>query len=292
MKNEEYLGISIGEVAYPERLNNIQDPPANLRYLGDLSLLDLPCIAVVGSRKATDYGKWAAYKLSRRLSECGVVVVSGMAEGVDSFAHKGALDGPTPTVAVMGNGLDICFPKSNFALRRRIVESGLIISEYKEGTRGAKYTFPARNRIISGLCAATVIVEAGLSSGSLITAGHAESQGREVFAIPGNINRKQSVGCNMLIRDGVRPLVFFDDVLDCLNLSRRVAVSSPDERAEILGEDEAIVLACALKNGELTIDDAAALTGLRVASVTSVVTLLEMKGFISMNHGRIMPLNT
>jgi DNA processing protein len=324
--------VKPGDEGYPALLRHIDDPPDPLYYEGDLSLLSRTCVAVVGSRKATDYGRWAALNLARRLSEHGIVVVSGMAEGIDSFAHRGALEGPTPTVAVMGNGLDICFPKMNEALRRRIAEKGLLLSEYTDGTRGARFTYPARNRIISGLCLATVIVEAGLSSGSLITAGHAATQGRSVYAIPGNINRKLSVGCNKLIKDGATPLVFFDDIPGDLGLRTRVSVAVParagvpgsgagiaaDARADAragagtnavvlgnatygrdaafsahsdLGEDEILVLARVCEHGELTVDDVAALTRLSVPTATSVVTLLEMKGFVHFDHGHIIPAN-
>jgi DNA processing protein len=293
--------VSPGDDGYPPLLRSIERPPDPLYYEGDLSVLSRPCVAVVGSRKATDYGRWAALNLARRLSAHGVVVVSGMAEGADSFAHRGALEGPTPTVAVMGNGLDICFPKMNEALRSRIAEKGLLLSEYEDGTRGARFTYPARNRIISGLCLATVIVEAGLSSGSLITAGHAAAQGRSVYAVPGNINRKLSVGCNKLIKDGAAPLVFFDDILDDLGLRTRVNVAAPagtgtgknPSRAGEpgLGEDEILVLGAVCGHGELTVDDAAALTRLTVPTVTSVVTLLEIKGLVHFDHGHIIPAN-
>ncbi|MDR3225393.1 MAG: DNA-processing protein DprA [Clostridiales Family XIII bacterium] len=312
--NEEYGNIGISDAGYPDTLKHIKDPPPSLWYLGRLSALDNPMVAIVGARRATDYGRWAAYNLARRLSEHGVTVVSGMAEGIDSFAHRGALEGPTPTVAVMGNGLDICFPKMNEALRKRISESGLLLSEYGAGVHGTRFTFPARNRIISGLSAATVVVEAGLSSGSLITAEYAASQGRYVYAIPGNINRKLSVGCNKLIKDGVQPLVFFDDILDDLGLRAKVTVSRvrKGKRGDIadapgvadaengfsytasageLGEDEAIVFGAVCDRGEMTVDDAAFLTKLGVPAVTGVVTLLEMKGFVHFDRGLIIPAN-
>jgi DNA processing protein len=284
-----------GEEGYPGALKYIDKPPEQLRYIGDLSVLAGTCVAVVGSRKATDYGRWAAYNLARKLSERGIVVVSGMAEGIDSFAHKGALEGSTPTVAVMGNGLDICFPRMNEALRRRIAERGLLLSEYEDGTHGTRFTFPARNRIISGLCRATVIVEAGIASGSLITAECAVTQDRLVYAVPGNINRQLSVGCNKLIRDGATPLVFFDDILDDLGLRSRMKISSGGgaigSAAAELGEDEALVLGAVCEHGDMSVDDAAVLTGLGVPTATSVVTLLEMKGFVHFDHGRIIPVN-
>jgi DNA processing protein len=280
---------------YPDILRHIKKPPDRLHYIGELSVLSNPCVAVVGSRKATDYGRWAACNLARKLSERGVVVVSGMAEGIDSFAHRGALEGPTPTVAVMGNGLDICFPAMNEALRGRISEKGLLLSEYENGTHGTRFSFPARNRIISGLCLATVVVEAGLASGSLITAEHATAQGRSVYAVPGNINRKLSVGCNKLIRDGANPLVFFDDILDDLGLRACVSINSRSLSKPLahdeLGEDEALVLGAVCDNGNLSIDDVAMITGLTVPAVASVVTLLEMKGLVYFDSGRIVPAN-
>jgi DNA processing protein len=301
--------LRIADEAYPPLLRCIDNPPALLNYEGSLSVLRLPMVAIVGSRRATDYGRWAAYNLARRLSGHGVCVVSGMAEGIDSFAHRGALEGPTPTAAVMGNGLDICFPKMNGALREHIAAAGLLLSEYANGVHGTRYTFPARNRIISGLCRATVVVEAGLSSGSLITAEHAAQQGRTVYAVPGNINRKLSVGCNKLIRDGARPLVFFDDILDDLGLRARIAVKAarpagvaagpagvagtqmPGAAEQVLGPDEALVLGAVLERGEMTLDDAAILTKLGVPACTGIVTLLEMKGFVHFDHGFIIPAN-
>jgi DNA processing protein len=207
----------------------------------------------------------------------------------------------------MGNGLDICYPAMNEALRSRISETGLLLSEYEDGTHGTRFTYPVRNRIISGLCLATVVVEAEISSGSLITAERAAAQGRRVYAIPGNINRKLSTGCNKLIRDGATPLVFFDDVLDDLGLRSRIKVArrgagetggedgegalARDTRNS-LGEDEALVLGAVCDRGEMTVDDASILTRLSIPAVTSVVTLLEMKGFVHYDHGYIIPANT
>jgi DNA processing protein len=301
MTASRYEIVKRGEDGYPALLKHIKKPPDRLFYAGDLSVLSKPCVAVVGSRRATDYGRWAALNLARKLSERGVVVVSGMAEGIDSFAHRGALEGPAPTVAVMGNGLDVCFPAMNEALRGRIAERGLLLSEYEDKVHGTRFTYPARNRIISGLCLATVVVEAGLSSGSLITAEHAAAQGRSVYAVPGNINRKLSVGCNRLIKDGAIPLVFFDDILDDLGLRARArvcaggsdapgALGMPDMSGE-LGEDEILALGAVCENGSLSMDDVAVITGLTIPAVASVVTLLEMKGFVHFEHGRIIPVN-
>ncbi|MDR1068355.1 MAG: DNA-processing protein DprA, partial [Clostridiales Family XIII bacterium] len=204
----EVMVIEKGDPRFSARLSQLSDPPERLYCIGDVSLLNhTPAVAIVGARRATSYGKWAAQTIARRLAEQGVCVVSGMAEGADTAAHVGALECGGKTIAVLGCGIDICFPLSNRALKRTIEGSGLVVSEYPPGMPGAKYTFPQRNRIISGLSAAVVVAEAGVTSGSLITAECAADQGREVYAVPGNINRLLSAGANKLIRDGAKPLV-------------------------------------------------------------------------------------
>jgi len=268
---------------YPAMLSLIPKAPEGLYYIGDPETLKYPMIAVVGSRKSTDYGRWAAYTIAKRLSDHGICVVSGMAEGIDTWAHKGALAGVTPTIAVLGEGLDRCFPGSNRGLMREIVAKGLILSEYEDGVHATKYTFPARNRIISGLSCATVVVEAGFSSGALITAEHAVEQGREVYAVPGNINRVNSVGCNKLIADGARPLVFIDDILADLKIETDLVESY----SELLsGEEERVVMAVKL-NGEISIDRLAIETGMPIGALTSVVTMLEIKGRLSTGAGKV-----
>ncbi|MDR1029165.1 MAG: DNA-processing protein DprA [Clostridiales Family XIII bacterium] len=276
--------LTLADADYPALLRLIDQPPKQLYVEGDVSLLSKPAVAVVGARRATEYGKWAAMTMAKRYAEYGLVVVSGMAEGVDSFAHLGALAGEGATIAVMGCGLDICYPRSNTRLRDRIAQTGLLVSEYPPGTRPAKYTFPARNRVISGLCAAVVIVEAGLSSGSLITAERAAEQGRPVYATPGNINRKTSLGCNKLIRDGATPLVFIDDVLTDLGV--KTVVREEDARA--LGADERAAFEAVRENGELNVDDLARLIGKSAQQAAALVTALEMKGFVGYYCGKIL----
>ncbi|MDR2486783.1 MAG: DNA-processing protein DprA [Clostridiales Family XIII bacterium] len=275
-----------GDSGYPPLLQCIDDPPKQLYAIGDIAALQLPCIGIVGARRATEYGRWVARKLAKRLSQQGIVVVSGMAEGIDAEAHIGALEGGTPTVAVMGTGVDICYPRSNRRLRERIAGQGLILSEYEAGTPAAKYTFPQRNRIVSGLSRAVVVVEAGPSSGSLITAELAVQQGREVYAVPGNINRRMSLGCNKLIRDGARPLVLLDDILADMGIR-----PMPDlAETEGLGDDERRVYEALRRHGELFVDDAARLLRLPAPSVSAVCTLLEMKGLIAFEQGRMFPI--
>ena len=194
--------IRRGGQYYPALLENIHRPPDILYGTGNAAVLKNRCVAVVGARRATSYGKRAAYQIGRRLAESGLTVISGMAYGCDAEAHRGALEAGGATAAVLGCGVDICYPAANAPLRRRIAEKGLLLSEYEPGTPPRPYRFPQRNRIISGICEAVVIAEAGLSSGSLITAECAAEQGRRVFAVPGSIFAPGSLGCNKLIQDG------------------------------------------------------------------------------------------
>jgi len=281
LKDRPYL--EYGSRLYPAMLSLIPNPPERLYFAGSIEALKLPMIAVVGSRTSTDYGRWAAYTIAKRLSEFGVCVVSGLAEGIDTWAHKGALAGGTPTIAVLGEGLNHCFPQSNRGLMNAIEKQGLLLSEYEDGVHATKYTFPARNRIISGLSCATVVVEAGFSSGALITAEHAVDQGREVYAVPGNINRISSVGCNKLILDGVRPLVFIDDILADFNIDTNI----PESLGKLLSAEEKRVMDYVKQYGEISIDRLAAETGLPIGALTSVVTLLEIKGAVFTGAGKV-----
>jgi DNA processing protein len=280
-----YESVSIEDAHYPTTLALIPNPPKKLWYRGKLSALEHRAVAVVGSRKSSEYGRWAAFTIAKRLSQYDVCVVSGMADGIDTWAHKGCLSEKAPTIAVFGCGLDICFPKSNMGLMEKIIENGLVISEYPVGTRPAKYTFPQRNRIISGLAVTTIIVEAGVSSGSLITAEHALEQGREVYVVPGNINRSSSVGCNKLISEGARPIVFIDDVLTGLGIKTVHAefFSNSYTRAEQR------VLAAILKNGEISFTSLAAELSMSIGDLISNVTILEMKGAIHTAAGKAFP---
>ena len=207
--------LSILDDDYPQRLKNIFDPPAVLYVRGRLpDMNSLPAIAVVGQRKATPYGRMAAEQLGYHLSNRGVVVVSGMAHGVDGAAHTGALQGATPTVAVFGTAIDVCYPANHGGMLRQILRHGAAISEYPPGKRGQPGYFPRRNRIISGLCLGTVVVEAPKKSGSLITASLALDQGRDVFAVPANVDAASSEGCNILIQSGAKLVRSVSDILE------------------------------------------------------------------------------
>jgi DNA processing protein len=252
--------------------------------MGDITLASEPLIAIVGARKASSYGKWAAYGFAKKLSEYGLGVVSGMAYGIDACAHKGALENDGKTIAVLGCGIDICYPASNKGIRDHIIKEGLVLSEYEPGVAPMPFRFPMRNRIISGLCIGTVIVEAGMNSGSLITAECAAEQGRNIYAVPGNINSVCSIGANKLIKDGAVPLILFDDIIDELGIHRNM----PELNLEIeLGKDEREVYDLVRTYGETTTDSICRRTGRLPADINAMVTILEMKGLLRTALGKI-----
>ena len=275
--------ISLNDETYPELLRIIQDPPHEIFCIGDISLLDTICVAVVGSRKCTSYGKNVALNIGEKLAENEITVVSGLARGIDSFSHQGALRGMGKTISVLGCGIDLCYPKENFRLKEEICEKGLVISEYPEGFKAMPYTFPRRNRIISGLSVTTVIVEAGIKSGSLITAEEAINQGRNVYAVPGNIDSIYSFGTNKLLKDGATPLTVIDDIMIDLGIEPK----KPKKIYESLGEDEIRVFNVINKGGEVTIDFICYKTNIKPSIVSGIITILEMKGLIFSSLGKI-----
>ena len=296
MKEQGIQAIAWDDEDFPESLRTINQPPWMLYVYGRKELLYEPCVSVVGARKATDYGMKIASELGYRISETGTVMVSGMASGIDAWAHRGALDHGLPmknanTIAVLAGGVDICYPKSNYKLYHEIKNQGAIVSEFRPGVRPRTYYFPLRNRIISGLSQATVIVEAAVGSGSLITAELAMEQGREVFAVPGNIDRVGSVGTNKLIKDGASILISTEDLIQELHLERENCVSIGGNLGRVdesvLGTDEKIILKFLLQNGEATTDHLVRATGLTTSRINGLVTILEMKGIVSTAIGKI-----
>jgi DNA processing protein len=278
-----YEKVSLGEPGYPLLLPLISDPPKQLYYLGDLSLASKRCVAVVGSRKTTEYGRWAAYTLAKRLAEHGIVIVSGLAAGIDACSHAGSLRAQGETIAVLGCGIDLCYPAANRKLKEQIASAGLILSEYPPGYQPAIYTFPRRNRIISGISEATVVAAAGLHSGSLITAELAEEQGRAVYALPGNINNIYHLGSNKLIKDGAIPLVILDDLLEELGIR-------PVEQKEALSKlssDEQELVEQIIQEGERTVDQLCKSLAKPTSHVNGLVTVLEMKGIVRTSMGKI-----
>lgn len=278
--------VYINEENYPQQLKGIKDPPEYLYYVGDIHIANECCVAIVGSRSATEYGRWAAYHLGKRVAESQLAVVSGMAKGIDTCAHKGALTAGK-TIAVLGCGIDVCYPPSNRELRDAIVKKGLILSEYPPGTSPQKFMFPRRNRIISGLSESTVVVQAGNNSGALITAELAADQGRNVYAIPGNINNTYHLGSNKLLRDGVIPLVVIDDLLVDMGVSINL-----DKKINFrLGEEEKRIFTLLRQGGEMTTDQLCRATGQGAAQVNGIITVLEMKGIVYTSLGKIFIAN-
>jgi len=216
---------------YPEQLANIPDPPAVLFYRGTSAPSDLRFpVAVIGSRRCSLYGRKTARRIASELSRAGACVVSGLARGIDGEAHRGALEGGAPTAAVMGGGPEIIYPPEHLSLAGKILENGCIISEYAPGTKPAKYTFPERNRLISGLSRAVIVVEAGERSGTMITVGTALDQGKDVYAVPGDIDRSTTRGSNRLLRDGAGIILSPEEFISDMGLKPSVPVAgNPDD---------------------------------------------------------------
>lgn len=269
----QYRVVAIGDDDYPASLYNLYSPPLVLYVWGKLP--EREGVAVVGSRKATPYGRQAVETFVPILVSAGVPVVSGLARGIDTLAHITTLRYGGHTVGVLGCGLDRIYPRENNVVARRIVEmGGAVITEYPEGTPPYAANFPARNRIISGLTRACVVIEGDVRSGSLITAGHALEQGKEVLAVPGSIFSQQSRGPNYLISQGATPLIGPDVLCEVLGIRTETAASSDMEELS----DEARSLLSALKSEPCNVDELALLTGLPVAVITATLTELEVGG--------------
>ena len=266
--------------AYPSLLAAIHDPPAQLFVRGsaDVTVLSEPAIAIVGARACSSYGRSVARSLARELAGAGLVVVSGMARGVDGDAHRGALDAGGRTVAVLGCGIDRDYPAAHAELARRIAERGLIVSEYEPGVEPAPWRFPARNRIIAGLCAGTIVVEARERSGALITADFALEGGRDVLAVPGEITSSLSAGSNALLRLGAVPVTSAADVLELYALAPR-----PQARAPLGPTAEALLTQ--LSGSALTADELVRATALDPGASAAALTELELAGRVTFEDG-------
>jgi DNA processing protein len=235
-------------------------------------------LGIVGTRKATTYGRDVAYDLAKQLGQNGVTVVSGLAHGIDTAAHRGALDGGGRTIAVLGCGIDRIYPADNRELAQEMSRHGAIISEFALGTPPEGRNFPRRNRVISGMALGVLVIEADLGSGALITAEMALDQGREVFAVPGNIYNHTSRGTNRLIQDGAKLVISVNDILDELDIRHQsVQTQAIAEHIVPANETEARLLE-QLSADPLHVDDIARLCGLPIATVTSTLTVLELKG--------------
>lgn len=281
--------ISYEDQAYPDLLKQIFDPPFVLYGLGRIETLNEPAVGIVGSRHPTPYGRGAAHSLARELAARGLAVASGLAEGIDTCAHSGALDSGR-TVAVLGTGLDVVYPRQNRGLAKKIVASGCLVTEFPLGARPVGHHFPQRNRLISGLCLALIVVEASLQSGSLITARLALEQNREVLAVPGNITSELSRGTNELIQAGAKPATCWQDVVEELPAAVRdsawAAGRTEPDRPSALGREERRVLGCLRPDGLIHIDEIAVRTDVPLPNLLAVLLNMELRGLVRQSPGK------
>ncbi len=287
--------VTYRDESYPRQLLNVYDRPPYIYVRGNLNSEDIN-IAIVGSRAASTYGKYTTERISRDLALQGVTVVSGMARGIDSSAHRGAITAHGRTVAILGSGLDVIYPPENKKLFADIIDNGAVISEFPMGTPPRSTNFPARNRIISGMSYGVVIVEAGEKSGSLITARLALEQGREVFAVPGSIDSAGSRGTNKLIKQGAKLIENTEDILEEIlpqieqkkplkGFSANETLNASNPRVEKLNAVEQ-KLYDLVSPKRMHIDDLISLTGFSSADILSALTTMELKGIVRQHPGK------
>ena len=281
--------------AYPASLRQIYDPPVVLYVKGKLTTNDKNSVALVGSRQTTHYGLEVARKLGYQLAYMGVTVVSGGARGIDTAAHQGALSAKGRTVAVLGTGINLVFPPENAELFERIAASGAIVSQFPFNRTADKQTFPIRNRIVAGMTLGTVVVEANLTSGALITANFATEYGRQVFAVPGRIDSPRSKGCHKLIKNGAKLCEDVEDILTEFEYLFPTSNRGKDQEglpAMTLSESEQKVYDFLNDREELAIDEIVRGTGLPVSTVSVALLSLEMKRLVKQLPGKLFVRNT
>lgn len=281
------------EADFPPQLGTIAQPPAALFVAGDAGAMLAPQVAIVGARNASAQGLATARDFARTLGRAGLVVTSGMADGIDGAAHAGALEAGRATIAVIGTGPDLVYPRKHRELAAKIVEHGAIVSEFPPGTEARPDHFPRRNRLIAGLALGTLVIEAGLQSGSLITARLAAEAGREVFALPGSIHNPLAKGCHRLIRDGARLVETAAEVVEALAPAARALgaelkarldaadVPAPPGATEKSQDPDYVALLAALGDSPATLDELVKRTGLGAAAVSSMLLLLELEGTVT-----------
>ncbi len=285
--------LRLGEAGYPPRLAEIAHPPPLLFVAGDPELLQLPQLAIVGSRNPTGAGRSNARQFASHLARAGLAITSGLALGIDGAAHEGALAADGITVAVAGTGLDRVYPARHRALARRIAERGALVSEFPIGTAPAAGNFPRRNRTLSGLALGVLVVEAAVRSGSLITARHAAEQGREVFAIPGSIHNPLARGCHALIRGGAKLVETADDILEelgpvidyaALRAPAAPEQATPAPAAPAADPQQAALLAC-IDYEPTPLDLIIQRSGLTADAVSSMLLIMELNGMVALESG-------
>lgn len=273
---------------YPDSLRNIQAPPPLLFYRGDPSCLRGKCVAVVGSRKASPQGMAVTTRLCSELSSAGVCIISGLAMGIDTAAHEGCLEGGSPTAAILGCGIDVEYPIENVEMKERIVKNGgVLLSEYPPGCHANRHVFQVRNRIISGLAKALLMMESRIQSGSMLTVHHALDQGREVYAYPGVPGTEWAEGAHQLLREGANYFTSAQDILEDLGWDADVPILRTSQKTELppMSEDQRKVFAL-LSQGEMSFDQLAAETGLPTPTLSVALTMLQMMGIIKAMPGK------
>ena len=288
LKNFNADYICIDDERYPRQLRNIYDAPIGLYVAGNADL-NAPSIAIVGCRNCSIYGSLVARKFGAELGRAGLCVVSGLARGIDSCAHQGALDAGAKTVAVMGCGIDIVYPPENVDLYRQIIETGAVISEYPFGTRADRQTFPMRNRIIAGMASATLLVESDIRGGGMITARLACDNGRDVFAVPGRIDQPTSAGCHLMIKEGASLAACPEDILEAMGYSRQINIDFGGEkesskniaRPEFAeGSAEAKICAALAGGDALSADEISARASIAMPEILAAMLSLELSGAV------------
>ena len=277
----ESQGIKIltwKDEAYPQRLKEIEQPPPVLYVRGEYLPDDLYAVAIVGTRRVTPYGRQITEELSSFLAANGITVISGLARGVDAIAHQAALKAGGRTIGILGSGVDKIYPPEHRQMAEQMMTQGGVMSDYAPGTPPDASNFPPRNRIISGLSLAVVVIEAGETSGALITAEFAAEQGREIFAVPGSILAPQSKGTNKLIRNGALPLLSVDDLMQSLNLSRMGEHKAA--RKIMPGDETEARLITVLGSEPLHVDEIRNQTELPIEKVSAALALMELKGMV------------
>jgi DNA processing protein len=268
---------------YPKRLKEINQPPPVLFIKGTINVEDDWAVSVVGTRKITPYGRQVTAEIARFLAENGVTVVSGLARGVDAIAHQTAVQSGGRTFAILGSGVDVIYPPEHRKLAEEISKQGAVISDYPMGTQPESSNFPPRNRIIAGLSLATIVVEAGETSGALITAKFAVDQGRDVFAVPGSILAPQSDGTNRLIEEGARPLLHMSEILEVLKLEN--IPEKQNNRKTISATPEEKKLLAFLSQEPKHIDEICNNAALPIQTVSATLTMMELKGLVTQVGG-------
>jgi len=280
--------VTIKEKEYPSLLKEISTPPVGIYVKGDLPSDDLPKVGIIGARRSSEYGRNVSYSLSKDLARNKVVVVSGMARGIDSMSHRGALDAKGYTIAVLGFGSNECYPIENRNLMNEITKNGCLISEYPPNTTPLPAYFPARNRIISGLSRAIIVVEAAEKSGTLITVNEAMLEGRDIMAVPGNITSKLSNGTNELIRDGAIPVSNYRDVLYELGIDNNktnLLKHNEESVSNNFSKEEKLIYDC-LGSNPITVDELVIKVKSNAQTVNYLLTILEIKGYIQKLPGQ------